>query len=116
MRMVWCACPLTPSPQREYHDGMRITLNLDAEAYALAKAKAASERTSLGAAVSSLVLQRTQLGTPPVVMEGGLPVFNIPSGTKSFGPEDLRRAEEHDEGLRYAPLFAKKKAARRSGK
>ena len=95
---------------------MRITLNLDADAYALAKAKAASERTSLGAAVSSLVLQRTQLGTPPVVMEGGLPVFNVRTGAKPFGPEEVRRAEENDEGLRYAPFFAKKRTARRSGK
>lgn len=60
---------------------MRTTLDIDERALELARARAKREGTSVGKAVSELVLQGVR-GSSYQLTESGIPVFSPPPGVK----------------------------------
>ena len=81
---------------------MRLTINLDDELYAMARAHAVRERISISKAISSL-LRRQNSGDSPVKgrkkaglhPRSGFPV--VAAGGRKLKPEDLRQALDDED-------------------
>lgn len=70
---------------------MRTTLDIDEDVLEVAKARAAQDKVSVGTALSALA--REALGHPVGIRdEDGLPVFDIPEGSREISNEMVRDA------------------------
>lgn len=71
---------------------MRLSVNLDADLYAIAKARAKSEDCSISAAINRLLRERLnpQHGVRPARVAKGFPVVD---GDRLFTDEDVYRVD-----------------------
>jgi hypothetical protein len=80
-----------------HHDVvMRTTLDIENDVLDAARALAAARRVSVGAALSELA-RRGVTARTPLQSRSGFAVFQVPSGTPSFGPNDVTRAIERED-------------------
>ena len=70
---------------------MRTTLDIEGDVLDAAKSLAGARGVSVGAALSELV-RRGIAARTPLSVRNGFPVFQVPSSSPSFGPEDVERA------------------------
>ncbi len=68
---------------------MRTTINLEDDAYAVARAYARSRELRLGQAVSELV-RRGSAGPLPLKEKGGVWMADLPAGTRRVTAGDVR--------------------------
>jgi hypothetical protein len=83
---------------------MRTTVDLDADVLEAARHLAKTRRTSIGKALSELA-RRGAAAHKPVVLRDGFCVFEAPSGTPQFGPDEVRAALD-EEDTAFAVQFA----------
>ncbi len=82
---------------------MESRCNIDDDVLEEAKSLAAARKVSVGVALSELARRGVAVRTP-VRLRNGFPVFVIPPGTKTFGPDDVAEAFA-DEDLEKARQF-----------
>ena len=70
---------------------MRTTLDVENDVLDAARALAAARGVSVGAALSELA-RRGVAARTPLSERNGFPIFQVPVGTPSFGPEDVAAA------------------------
>lgn len=75
---------------------MRTTLDIDSDVLNLARTLAEAHQTSIGKALSNLA-RRGALAQTPVRMKDGFGIFEVPAGSPSFGPDDIREAMDEDD-------------------
>jgi hypothetical protein len=70
---------------------MRTTLDVESDVLDAARALAVARRVSVGAALSELA-RRGVAAQTPVGIRNGFPVFQVPTGTPGFGPDEVAAA------------------------
>jgi hypothetical protein len=75
---------------------MRTTLDVANDVLDAARALAVARRISVGAALSELA-RRGVAARTPLGVRNGFPVFQVPAGTPSFGPDEVAAAAEGDD-------------------
>lgn len=95
---------------------MRLTITLDDDLYAMARAHAVARRTSISRAIGELLRTRHAAGGAAGHVKGGthpLSGFPISQGdAKPFSGEDVRRADEAED-LRH---WSSEQRSKRSGR
>jgi hypothetical protein len=75
---------------------MRTTLDVETDVLDAARALAAARRVSVGAALSELARRGISARTP-LIARHGFPVFQVPSGTPGFGPDEVAAATSRED-------------------
>jgi hypothetical protein len=75
---------------------MRTTLDVEIDVLDAARALAAARGVSVGAALSELA-RRGVAARTPLSARNGFPVFQVPAGTPSFGPDEIAAATSRDD-------------------
>jgi hypothetical protein len=70
---------------------MRTTLDVENDVLDAARALAVARGSSVGAALSELA-RRGVAARTPLSTRNGFPVFQVPSGTPGFGPDEVSAA------------------------
>jgi hypothetical protein len=86
---------------------MRTTLNVDDDVLEFAKSLAGGRQISLGQALSELA--RKGMSAPVAMKKDpatGFWMFDVPSDTPRFGPEEIQRALDQED-LEYSRYFRK---------
>ena len=84
---------------------MRLTINLDDDLYAMARAHAIASKISISKAVGDLLRRRSPHHSPGSPIEKGVhisvhPLSGFPlaaAGNVAFGSDDVRKAEEAED-------------------
>jgi hypothetical protein len=95
---------------------VRLTINLDEDLYAMARAHAIASKTSISKAISDLLRRRTASNRPPLIPGGNdfvslHPLSGFPVIVGDRAPvtdRDIRQAEEEDD-LRIGPAAPESK-------
>lgn len=82
---------------------MRTTLDVENDVLDAARTLASARGVSVGAALSELA-RRGLAARVPISTRSGFPVFQIPAGSTSFGPEEVEAALQNDD-LRLSKEF-----------
>jgi hypothetical protein len=75
---------------------MRTTLDVAIDVLDAAKALAIARGVSVGAALSELA-RRGVAARTPLSVRNGFPVFQLPAGTPSFGPDEIAAANSKED-------------------
>ena len=75
---------------------MRTTLDVENDVLDVARALATARGVSVGAALSELA-RRGMSARVPIDTRSGFPVFQIPAGSPSFGPEEVEAALKNED-------------------
>lgn len=76
---------------------MRTTIQIDDDVFQHAKHLAAAQARPLGAVVSELMRKGIKRSQAKLKTRNGFPLFDVPSGGKTFSLEDVKRAEDEDD-------------------
>lgn len=86
---------------------MRTALSIDPDVLRAAKQRATTHTKSLGAVISELARKGLKGPAVSVAERNGFPVFQVSPDASIVTLEDIKRAEEEDDG-RYAGEFARR--------
>lgn len=75
---------------------MRTTLDIENDVLDVARALASARGVSVGAALSELARRGVEVRLS-ISQRNGFPVFQVPSGTPSFGPEEVEAAMRRED-------------------
>lgn len=75
---------------------MRTTLDIENDVLDCAKALAAARGVSVGTALSELARRGVSARTP-LGSRNGFPVFQLPTNTSQFGPNDVAAALQNED-------------------
>ena len=75
---------------------MRTTLDVESDVLDTARALAVARGVSVGAALSELA-RRGVAARTPLSARNGFPIFSVPTGKPSFGPDEVAAATSRED-------------------